>query len=221
MNDVKKMTMAQLIETAVSLKNAMDNLKAELEQCSAEIQARAVSYIEDRNIKFTEFYGNNCLAGVTVAQKVEIMNITTFMDAVGYDVASTQLTREQQATKYKMNSEFQRACVALVNDDYCSDMTLEDLIDKAGWDIDAKKRRLLLKKLKGDYLKDKETLKTIDGIPDDVDEELYFIYQIKNWLLISKYFSHIKDLEQVKVKLRSCLFLDETVKVSWKEVIAG
>lgn len=221
MIQVKQMDMKELVDKAVELKSQIDDLKAEYDSCSAELQARAVSYTEDHNVKFTEFYGSRSLAGVTVAQKVEIMNITTFIETVGHELASAQLTREVPATKYKMGSEFQRAVIAFANGDYCNEFTLEELIDRAGWGIDSKQRRLLLKKLKGDYLKDKETLRAVAGLTENVDEELYYIYQIKNWDLISRYFSHIKDMELTRRKLKSCLYVDETVKVALKEVPAA
>ena len=106
--------------------------------------------------------------------------------------------------------------------DFEKNTTLPELLDKTGWCSDEPARKsTLLKKLKGDYKKDKKTIFDMLNISKeddfDIDTELYLIYQIKNWDLIKAYFD-IDKLEETKEVLERFILATETAKISLKEV---
>ena len=73
----------------------------------------------------------------------------------------------------------------------------------------------LLKKLKGDYKKDKKTVLDVLNLQDgelDLDTELYLIYQIKNWQLIRAYFDENR-LDEIVDAVKRCIIVDETAKI--------
>ena len=56
--NLRGMDIAELIDFAIAKKSKADFAKAELEVINAEIQDRAISFQEDRHIKFTEWHGS-------------------------------------------------------------------------------------------------------------------------------------------------------------------
>lgn len=209
-----------LVELAAAKKRKMEFAKTELDVVSAEIQARAVAFQEDRHIKFTEWQGTGrALASVTVAQSFEILNYFRLKELIGKELVEDKVKIKPQDIKYDVEANFKRALTALVLDDYNREMTLEGVIDKAGWcQDDPKRKTALLKKLKGDYHKDKSAVLAALNMQDDeidIDVELYYIYQIRNWQLIRAYFDE-DHLDEIADAVKRCITVDETAKIGLK-----
>ena len=208
---------SRLIDAAAECRREQDAAKERYDALAAEVQKRAIKTIEDRNIKFTELWGSGQnLAAVTVAQKVEVLNYTKLAAVLDADVLAAGVERIQGPTTYKLDKRLQRAAVALVLGEYVSDMTVERVLDGIAG-IDGDKKRILQKKLKGDYNADKKALKDALNLDQavDLDTELYLIYQIRNWELIRGYFD-TEQLTEIKDKLTECLLVDETAKFGIK-----
>ena len=79
-------------------------------------------------------------------------------------------------------------------------------------------QKLLLKKLKGDYDKDKKLFEGILGheVGDELDEELYFITKIKNWERIEKYYD-IEEAAKVQKALKNGIFVQQTTKLTMRQ----
>ena len=78
-----------------------------------------------------------------------------------------------------------------------------------------KKKASLLKKLKGDYKKDKKSVLDALNMQENeinIDEELYLIYQIQNWKLITAFFEEA-TFEETAESIKRCILVDETVKI--------
>lgn len=80
------------------------------------------------------------------------------------------------------------------------------------------RKKLLIKKLKGDYVKDKQTLVSVFGYPNedaapDFDVELYYIYKIKNGELI-KAFLPEDGLDQTIEAIKKCLIVDSKTSIT-------
>ena len=111
--------------------------------------------------------------------------------------ACVWLDREQKKSRAMMNSykaELQArglAIMAIFTGDYTFETTLEEFLDEMSIKPDDKQKKLLLKKLKGEFEKDKETLISVlvpegETVPD-FDVELWYIYRIKNGELIKAF----------------------------------
>lgn len=78
---------------------------------------------------------------------------------------------------------------------------------------DAKQRKLLQKKLKGDYEKDRKTLASVFDVECDWDVELYYIHRIKNAELIRTFLPD--DMLDVSMaELKKCITVDSKVAVA-------
>ena len=97
----------------------------------------------------------------------------------------------------------------------CREMPIE-VVEKSGWCAeDPKKKTALLKKLKGDYKKDKKAVLDALNMQENeinIDEELYLIYQIQNWKLILAFFEEA-TFEKTAESIKRCILVDETVKI--------
>ena len=214
---LKEKETAELVELAAAKKRNMDLAKAELDVVSAEIQNRAIAFQDNRHIKFTEWRGmGRAVASVTVAQNMDILNYYKLKELLGSELVTDKIKIKPQDVKYDIEANFKRALTAIILDDYEKDLTMEEVIDRSGWcDGDPDARKSLLKKLKGDYKKDKKTVLDVLNLQDgelDLDTELYLIYQIKNWQLIRAYFDENR-LDEIVDAVKRCIIVDETAKI--------
>ena len=89
-------------------------------------------------------------------------------------------------------------------------------MDGSGWRMDHSRRSLILKKLKGEYTKDRDMIrKTLNNATLDVDVELYLINKAKNWQLIQAFFP-MENFEEWAGELRKYITVDETPKIELK-----
>lgn len=218
--DLKTADLEELVDLAAAKKTKMDFAKAELDVVNAEIQSRAVQFQEDRHIKFTSWYGSGkAAADVTVAQSFDILNIVKLRELLGDELVNLKVKIKPADVKYDVDADFKRALTAIILDDYERNLTIPDVVDRAGWCAeDPKSRASLLKKLKGDYKKDKKAVLAALNMSEneiDVDAELYLIYQIRNWTLICAYFDE-EHFEEAAAAIKRCVTVDETVKIALK-----
>lgn len=208
----------ELIDLAAAKDKKLAECKCELDMVKAEIQNRAENTLEERNIKFTEFFGDkNSFVTVTVAQAFEILNMTKIKEIVGKELVEEKV-KIKQDIKYDIDKKFQRALIAVVTNDYDNEYTIEQIIDNAGFEMNTSQRSLILKKLKGEYNTDKANICKILGKTDEelsIDEELYYIYKIKNWELIRAFFD-TNNFEQLAEEIKKCVAVNETPKIGLK-----
>ncbi len=214
MADYNAMSTQGVIDQLVKLDTEQAEIKKEINLAQAVLQTRGLSTLEDLNIKSSEYYGSdNARLLVTLAQKLEILNLPRLKQLVGAELAEDKVT-ETKETKYDINSKFKTALIACFLGDYEADMTVEDVLRKSYPQLTSTQLSLACKKLKGDYPKDKATLQDLVG-KVDMDEELYYVYKIKNYELI-KIFFDASDLPSVTEALKQCIIVEETPKITLK-----
>lgn len=126
-------------------------------------------------------------AAPKVIETLDILNPDKLKELVGEGVYNMKV-KEDTKTSYKFDSKFEKALKAIFTGDYTFETTLEEFLDEMSIKPDEKQKKLLLKKLKGEFEKDKETLISAlvpegEAAPD-FDVELWYIYRIKNGELI-------------------------------------
>ena len=126
--------------------------------------------------------------------------------------------------KQKPDPRFREALTAVFLNEYNTEYTIPEIVREIAstYGLDSAAEQLLIKKLKGDYKKDRKALVDILGILDeefDLDEELYYIYQIKKYELI-KAFINEEQLPALTEQLKKCMIVEETVKVEVKQLSA-
>lgn len=223
MHNLKNRTPADIIAECVNLDKELKELKRQSDACKAELQARAISIMEDKNIRYVKFYGSSCAASVTDAMKLELLNITQLKKIFTEGLVKEQIA-ESIEVKYKPKPNFEKALKAIFTGDYIFEMSLEELLDQMSVKPDAKQKKLLLKHLKGDYEKDKATLLIDLGYMNkedkvetvqapDFDVELWMIYRIKNAELIRTYLPE-GTVSELLEKIRRCIIVDSKTAIT-------
>lgn len=183
----KSMTNEELIGACVTLDREQKKSRAMLNGYKAELQARGLALMEDHNVKYVKFYGREGSAAITDSMSLDILNPDKLKELVGEGVYNMKV-KEETKTTYKYDSKFEKALKAIFTGDYTFETTLEEFLEEMSIKPDAKQKKLLMKKLKGEFEKDKETLISV-LVPEgqeapDFDVELWYIYRIKNGELI-------------------------------------
>lgn len=205
-----------LIEVAAAKDSRARAVGAELDLIKAELQRRAETELQEKNVKFTEFFGEtNSWVNVSYAQKLEVLNMPA-VKALLPEVAAEKISVKPAEVKYEFEKTFKQALIAVITGDYSDEYTIEQIVDGSGWRMDNNQRSLILKKLKGEYTKDRDMIrKTLNNATLDVDVELYLINKAKNWQLIQAFFP-MDDFETWAKELRKYITVDETPKIELK-----
>lgn len=220
--DIEERTSSELIDILLTKEKEAAALKVEIDTLKSEIQTRGVKVLEERNTKYIEFFGDeNGIASVSMAQKMEILNYFKLEEMLGKEFLSEKIKRVPADVKYDVDKKFQQAIMALVTGDYAKGYTLEEIVN--GITEDSKQRTLLLKKLKGDYKKDKDTICSVLAVDKstlEMDTELFLIGKIMNWQLIEAFFDTEDEskFNKLKNEVKKCIIVDETVKIATKSV---
>lgn len=216
--ELKRMDNRELVSKAVRLDQELKQGRRELDAVKMEIQARGEQMIDDRNIRYVKYYSADGSAAVTDKQSLDVLNVDKLKDLLSEGIWKQNVT-ETTRTDYKYKPILERVLKAIFTGDYTFEYSLEEFIDHhLPVKPDAKQKRLLLKKLKGDYAKDRDTLVDVLGCPDgeaapDFDVELLYIYRIKNGELIRAVLPE-EFLNQTIEKIRECLRVDTTISVT-------
>ena len=73
--ELKTLPDSELVSQAVALDRGMKAGKRRLDAVKAEIQARGLRMIEDRNIHYIKYYSADGSAAVTDTQSLEVLNV--------------------------------------------------------------------------------------------------------------------------------------------------
>lgn len=212
----RSMTTAQLISSCVHLDREQKRDKAILNSYKAELQARGLAEMEDHNVKFVKYYGDEGSAAITDSMSLDILNPDKLKGLVGDGVWSAKV-KVNTETKYKCDSKFEKMLKAIFTGDYMLDLPLAEFLDQMGVKPDDKQKKLLLKRLKGEFEKDKATLISVlvpDGtMAPNFDVELWYIYQIKNGELIRSFLPD-EDLQEAIDAIRKSIFVETKTSIT-------
>lgn len=215
--ELKLKTAPELVGEAVRLDQRAKSCRKELDAVKAELQARGLVLIEDRNVRYVKFYAQEGSAAVTDAQSLEVLNVDRLRELLSDGVWKQNVT-ETTKTEYKYKPLLERVLKAVFTGDYTFEYTLEEfLTEHLPVKPDAKQLKLLLRKLKGDYVKDKDVLAGVFGFDPqsmpDFDVELWYIYRIKNGELIRAVLPE-EFLDQTMEEIKKCLIVDSKTAIT-------
>ena len=209
----------ELIGALVELDKQGKENRALTNAYKAELQARGISIMDDHNVKFVKFYGEEGSAAVTDSMSLDILNPDKLKELVGEGVWKTKV-KENTETKYKCDGKFEKMLKAIFTGDYTFEMSLEEFLDQMPLKPDDKQKKLLLKKLKGDFEKDKDTLASVllGGVKDgesapDFDVELWYIYRIKNAELIRAFLPE-ELIDNTINEIRKCILVETKTSIT-------
>lgn len=185
-------------------------LTKEKDKLVAKIQGVLQEQLENRNTKFIEYIDPLGRVSLMRKGKVEIDNFKLLKEVVGEDLTTGKFLVKTSEKIEFVDKNFERALITLYRGDY-KEHNLLELLSSLG--IEDKDIKIILKKLKGEYTKDKELLEKYCVAGDDLEEELDIIYEQKNFELVDRYFNiETIDFE----KLKKALNIDDTLAFSSK-----
>lgn len=212
-----EMTNKELVKECIRLDREQKELRSEMNGCKAELQARGLAIMEDHNVKYIKFYGGGGSAAVMDSMSLDILNPDKLRELVGKGVYRMKV-KEEVKTSYKYDPKFERALKAIFTGDYTFEHTLVEFLDEMSVKPNEKQKKLLLKKLKGEFEKDKETLLSVlfpDGYEEepDLDVELWYIYRIKNGELIRAFLPE-EMLDSTIAAIKKSIFVETKTSIT-------
>lgn len=212
---IKDMTEEQLIRSCVWLDREQKKARALLNRYKAELQARGAAIMDDHNVKYVRFYSPEGSAAITDSMSLDILSPDKLRGLIGAGTYDAKV-REETKTAYKVDPKLERALKAIFTEEYTFELTLEELLEQLPIQLDEQQKKLLLKKLKGDYEKDRETLLSVlapEGEAPDYDVELWYIYRIKNGELIRAFLPE-EGLQETLTAIKKCILVETKTAIT-------
>lgn len=202
-------TSESLIDKAIRLDKEVKVKKKELDETKAIIQSEGLKELENKNLKYVQIFGDDGSCEVMYKQKMEIENIDVLKEVFG-NVIDNKIKTVQEI-KYDIESKFKKALISLYVGDF-KEHDLDSLLTSLGLDED--KKKVALKKLKGDYAADKKVLETLGAVDEDgLEEELDIIREHKNFELVSKYIDINAIDDNLKKQIQRALSIENTLSL--------
>ncbi|ABR46622.1 hypothetical protein Amet_4388 [Alkaliphilus metalliredigens QYMF] len=188
--------------------------RKEMNKHKLSIQNEAASALENSKVKQVKFYGDdsNC-AIVTTAEKVELVSIEYLRGVIPENILKDFAKEEIQ---YKLTAPFKNVVGPLVSGNYTERKVL-DIIEEMN--LSEGKAKVAKKKLKGNFEKDVEFLKTIGHSQEEAEHWAYFITEaaawerIVNFMEVSGYEEGTPGFQDAIKKLKHAVIVDETLKI--------
>ena len=92
------------IDKAIRLDKEVKVKKKELDEVKAEIQSKGIKELENKNMKYVQFYGDDGSCEVLYKQKMEIENIDVLKEVFGNVIDNKIKTVHE--IKYDIESKF-------------------------------------------------------------------------------------------------------------------
>ena len=194
--DLKTQTSGQLVDALVQLDKLRLQTARSIDMYKAELQARGVSIMDDRNQQYIRFYGDGGSASITDKQKLDLTNPDRLQKWLPEGVYKKNVS-ETTETKYKLTTGFETMLKSVATGDYTFEMSLEDMMDQLHIIPDEK---------------DRKTLNAVFKSEDSWEEELYYIHRIKRGELIRKYLPD--DMLDITItELKKCITVDSSLAI--------
>lgn len=189
--------------------------KKEIDKLNAVFQKQAAELLKDKKVKQVEFWGNkNGKVVVTTTETLKLVSYNFLLKVIG-EVLIKDFVKEEP--KYKLSDPFKRLLTSLVQGNYI-EQHLDDVIVQIS--SDEKARKTLKKKLKGNWEKDIETLKTVADLDQNGAEHFAFFVQeainydkIVHLLEAAGYELGSEEFKAAIEKIRHAVVVEEGIKV--------
>lgn len=197
------------LKRVYQIDSMMSKLKKEKDEITAGLQSYGFEVIENKNLKHLELTADCGSCNVGYKEKLTVDNLEKLKEVCGSIVdAKVKITMEPKIEF--ADKKFQTALIALYKQEY-KQHNIPALLNSLG--LDDKESKAVLKKLKGDYFKDKALLESYHVNDDDLEEELDMIKEQLNYELVTRYF----DVDTINIDdLKKAIFVEDTLSVGYK-----
>lgn len=204
---MNKEEIAKQVDEAISIDKQMKEDKKRLDGIKAKLQAEGQILLENQNTKQVELYGEHGSCQVGYSEKLDITNYSLLKNTIG-DIVVERVKKEE-SVKYTPDKLLKQALIAAYKKDY-KNHDIRDLLVKLG--LEDKQIKVCLKKLKGDYFKDRATIESFISVlkGNNLEEEMDAIREQLNYELIDKFI----DLELLDFdSYRRSMIVEETLSI--------
>ncbi|BFH11110.1 hypothetical protein J6TS7_21660 [Paenibacillus dendritiformis] len=195
-----------VVDEAIRLEQEMKRSKKRLDELKAKLTTAGMLVMDNKNLSHYQIPGTKGRFNLTNKEKFEIDNYERLVEVLG-DVVTAKVSRKHEV-KYDTDARFKEALIALYKGEYSNDISIDDILSGLG--LEPNTVKALKKKLKGDYLKDKQLLESV-GVTGELEEELDAIHLAKNGELVERFFAHFSP-EQIHV-IQSAVFVEDSISV--------
>lgn len=101
---------------------------------------------------------------------------------------------------------------AIATDDYTFEITLEQLLDQLHRQPDSDQRKVLLKKLTGEFDKDRKLFNSVFDTDENWEEEIYYVHKIKRGELIAKFLPNA-NRDKLIDELKKCIVVEASLAI--------
>ena len=202
-----EMEIRNLVDQAITLDASIKEGTKKLDRIKAKLQAEALQEIENKNVKYIEFFGSQGSSQVGYKEKLEITNYSKLCGLIGENVEEN--VKREESIKLTPNAGFKAALIATYRGEI-EECNIEKLL--SGMGLDDKQIKAAKKKLKGDYWKDRALLESFD-CTGDMEEELDAIRRHKNYEAASKFIDISEMTEEQRKEFKTTMSLEETLSI--------
>lgn len=197
------------LQRVYEIEKSMTSLKKEKDEITASLQSYGMQEMENKNLKHLELFGEVGTCNIGYKEKMTVDHFERLKEVCGSIIeAKAKITLEPKIEF--TDKKFQAALIALYKGEY-KKHDISSLLRSLG--LEETEIKMCLKKLKGDYFKDKALLESFQINDDDLEEELDIIKESLNYELITRYF----DVEAIDIEqLKKAIFVEDTLAIGYK-----
>ena len=223
--DVATLTTSELVDHLASLRDLQETMvepiTTKIKEIEASLLQRGLTQLQDKNIKSVTFRGDSASVLISLAQKLDILNAAILKTAIP---EKWHGEIKEKKPDYTIAADFKRALISLYMGDYEDSITTEEVLKGVSITegqttkvLEPATQALLIKKLKGDYEKDKALFRTHLAMPinENLDEELHYLSKIKNYERLQKYFT-TEEIREIKDQIQKSVYITETPRLTLK-----
>ena len=199
------------VDELVALQRQQEKIKARIDELKAILEQKATEILKDTKNKTVNFWGKNAIASATITDTIKPVSTLMLQKMLG-PVADEWIREKKTA---ELSDPCKRLLGAIASGNYTVG-TLDEAIARISDNLE--ERRLLVKKLKGKYEKDLQTLRNDVGMEtDEASDWAYLITEIVNYqrfLQVLEAAGWKDSVENAIGLVKSAIIVDETIKVT-------
>lgn len=202
----------KLVDRAADLERTMKGIKEKQDEIASKLQQEALAMMQTKKVKTIQLFGTNGnYVLVTKASKVSLLSY----DRIKKVLKENMNTMISSTVSYSLKKEFKVIAEGIFKAEL-EPKTVEEVLKEVG--LEDKQISVVTKKLKLDYLKDKEVLKSVGLKEEDVETYLFFVHEaivyekIKEALKAYEGEAYTKAVEEIKASV----IVEETPKITIK-----
>lgn len=211
----KKIYLRRLVSELVAADKERAEIIKKVNRLKAKIMEEGLIVMADTNTRYVRFAGTGGNVSVTDAMQLSVINEDGIRGALPKGVYDKFVKRTENV-EYKYDAKLEAALKAVFMMDYTFEMDLEEFLEyHMSIHPNAGQKKVLLKKLKGDYVKDMALLCSVFGTEDgqQFDVDLYYIYKIKNAELIRRFLPE-EGIDSLMAEMRKCMIVENSTKIT-------